>query len=400
MLSLKRRHTKVCPHREKGSGYTKCSCPIWVYGYLGTQFKWEAVGTRNWKAAEAEVERWMEKPSERERVEAQRIRIGDAIAKYLAKLALKQRAESTITSYRTTLYYLWDFAEGPADPKTESRPRTVYMGDLDLDFLDGFQLSRARFTPSLRSRHKEVAHLRLFFHFCLKRKWVNENYAKDLEAPEGDDMPTLPFEREEIYHLLAACDCIDAPNQKYIHFTRKRLRAAFLTLCYTGLRISDTASLERARLRANGELLLRQHKTQGWLTTKLHPDAIAALKAIPEHPDHKGVLSPYFFWSGKCKLSTLIGSLYRSMQSIGKRTGINVHPHRFRDTFAVELLENGEDLRTVQLLLGHKSIRTTEKHYAHFVKSTKKRLHEAVSKLDFSQKEATTGQVIPFPSKD
>jgi site-specific recombinase XerD len=45
------------------------------------------------------------------------------------------------------------------------------------------------------------------------------------------------------------------------------------------------------------------------------------------------------------------------------------HPHRFRDTFSVGLLEKGEDLRTVLLLLGHKSIKTTERHYAPYVRS-------------------------------
>jgi hypothetical protein len=59
------------------------------------------------------------------------------------------------------------------------------------------------------------------------------------------------------------------------------------------------------------------------------------------------------------------------------------HPHRFRDTFSVSLLQNGAELRTVQLLLGHTSVRTTEKHYAPYVASMQRILDEAVSTLHF-----------------
>jgi integrase len=68
------------------------------------------------------------------------------------------------------------------------------------------------------------------------------------------------------------------------------------------------------------------------------------------------------------------------------RAGIkNGHPHRFRDTFSVRLLEKGEQLRTVQLLLGHSSIKTTEKHYAPWVESFQATLDAATAKLDFGQ---------------
>jgi integrase/recombinase XerD len=62
----------------------------------------------------------------------------------------------------------------------------------------------------------------------------------------------------------------------------------------------------------------------------------------------------------------------------------NGHPHRFRDTFAVELLKKGASLHTVQLLLGHTSIRTTEKHYAPFVLEFQKVIDAATAKLSFA----------------
>ncbi len=54
------------------------------------------------------------------------------------------------------------------------------------------------------------------------------------------------------------------------------------------------------------------------------------------------------------------------------------HAHRFRDAFDVQLLSKGVPIQTVSMLLGHASIRATEKHYAPWVKSRQKALEEAV----------------------
>ncbi len=92
------------------------------------------------------------------------------------------------------------------------------------------------------------------------------------------------------------------------------------------------------------------------------------------------------------KLLTAIGDARRTVFRVLKVPNVKGHPHRFRDTFSVRLLEQGEDLRTVQLLLGHTSIRTTEKHYAPFVQSFQRILDAATAKLDFSGTKSGTVQ--------
>lgn len=73
----------------------------------------------------------------------------------------------------------------------------------------------------------------------------------------------------------------------------------------------------------------------------------------------------YFFWTGQSKSHSAIGQWQRRLQRLFELAEVsNGHAHRFRDTFAVELLLSGVPLERVSVLLGHSSIRVTERHYA------------------------------------
>jgi site-specific recombinase XerD len=216
----------------------------------------QSMKTRNWASAERELERWLEEDfraslaAKGEQVPAgpeipaepsSNLPLTEAIDKYIAKVRLKKRTASTITSYSKTLSHLAEFLE---------QRKITGVGNFRLADLDDFQQTRREVSP--KTMRKEVEHLRAFCAFCTKRKWIAEDYAKDLEAPDDDNMPTLPFEGSEIHRLLDACAELDNANPKYVEYARKRMEALILTLCYTGLRISDAAALDRSRLLANG----------------------------------------------------------------------------------------------------------------------------------------------------
>jgi site-specific recombinase XerD len=123
---------------------------------------------------------------------------------------------------------------------------------------------------------------------------------------------------------------------------------------------------------------LRALKNKEVVKVKLPPEVIAALDQLPKS-SHE-----YYFASGKNEFATVERSIRRTMEALRRLTKIDrVHPHRYRDTFAVELLNQGAELRHVQLLLGHRSIKTTEKHYAHFVAAQQALLDDATSRLSF-----------------
>jgi site-specific recombinase XerD len=366
MYSLYRRHEQDCRFREKGVRHIKCSCPVWIDGYdkHGSRFR-KSLKTRDWKHAQARLDEIEEGEYTGKVIKNERSpRLTVAIEAYLDDCRARRLAPGTITGYKTILGHLSDYFEGRS------------TAGVDLEGLTRFRAARA---VTAASSQKEIQCIRAFFRFCVARKWAPENPAQNLRPPRIERLPTMPFTQEEVERILAACDLIDNPNQREIPRARLRARALCLLLLYSGFRISDAIQLERAAVNMEtGQLLVRMMKTRAPLYLPLRAEARAALAELP-------VESKYFFWSGKAKLATAVGSARRTIDCVMRLAKIEGgHPHRFRDTFSVGLLANGADLRTVQLLLGHHSIRTTEKHYAPYVVSMQKILDEAVSTLHFS----------------
>lgn len=293
-------------------------------------------------------------------------RLSDAVKEYLADCAARNLTPATLKGYRILLAFL-----------ENSCP--LMLRDVDTGALSRFRQSRMVRERNVKAgtHMKELTYLRSFFAFCVSRGWIDSNPASALKAPKADRMPTMPFTKEEVAAMLEACDRLDL-TKTLISFSRAKSKALLLTLLYTGLRISDVVQLRRSAVDDSGRLLLRVMKTKVPLYIPLRPEVADALKALPND-------SPFFFWNGTSALATGISTARRTVERIAKTAGVsNAIPHRFRDTFSVSLLESGADLRTVQLLLGHTSIKTTELHYAPFVPTMQQRLTDAVSVLHFS----------------
>jgi site-specific recombinase XerD len=111
-------------------------------------------------------------------------------------------------------------------------------------------------------------------------------------------------------------------------------------------------------------LKLYQTKTGVFVSVLIPPNVANALRSVP-HKNPK-----YFFWSGTSKVPSITGFWRKRMAKVFELAGIEAgHTHRFRDTFAVSLLEAGASMENVSTLLGHRSIRVTEKHYSPRVKT-------------------------------
>jgi len=201
--------------------------------------------------------------------------------------------------------------------------------------------------------------------FAEKRKWIDDNPATELKAPKVPNKPTMPFTREEMIRILIALE----PYGKSAGIRNgQRLRAFVLLLRYSGLRIGDAVQLDVNRVQKT-KLLLHTEKTGVPVYCVLPDMVVKALDAAPHSS------ARYFFWTGKSTVRTAKGKWQRRLQRLFElakvRTG---HAHRLRDTFAVELLLADVPLDRVSILLGHSSIRITERHYAPWTRSRQEQI--------------------------
>lgn len=198
-----------------------------------------------------------------------------------------------------------------------------------------------------------------------KRKWIDGNPAIDLKAPKVPNKPTLPFTREEMISILTAL----GPYGKSAGLRNgQRLKAFVLLLRYSGMRIGDAVQLSFNRIQGN-KLLLHTEKTGVHVYCVLPDIVTKALDAAPHSSQN------YFFWTGKSTVRSAKGKWQRRLQRLFEFASVvGGHAHRFRDTFAVELLLAGVPLDRVSVLLGHSSIRITERHYAPWTRSRQEQI--------------------------
>ena len=155
-----------------------------------------------------------------------------------------------------------------------------------------------------------------------------------------------------------------------------------LLMRWSGLRIRDAITFERHHLQGDS-LLLYQAKTGTPVYVPPPPYVVDALDNVPPGPKPN---PRYFFWSGNGDPKSAVANWQRSYRRLFELADIRkpdgevkrCHPHMFRDTFAVEMLLAGVPIDQVSLLLGHASVKITEKSYAPFVKARQIQLQESV----------------------
>jgi len=152
----------------------------------------------------------------------------------------------------------------------------------------------------------------------------------------------------------------------------RRIRALVLLLRHSGLRIGDAVMLERSRITGD-KLFLYTAKTGTPVYVPLPEFVFTALEAAPK------INEEYFFWSGESKPESASGDWQRVLKGVFKEAKIpDGHAHRFHDTFAVGLLQAGVPMDRVSVLLGHSSIKVTEKHYSPWVRARQEQLEADV----------------------
>jgi integrase/recombinase XerD len=347
VLKVYRRHNPAkCSHKERT--WRRCSCPLWADGTLAGKRFHKTLQTRNWGTAQKKVQKFEADGQD----EPKRKTIFDATESFIRDAEARGLRPPSVYKYKLLFKQLNAFAE------TEG---LRYLTECDVDTLRRF---RESWTNKNFSARKKLEALRTFYRFVHDSGWLPTNPALSIKPPKVDQAPTLPFTQDEFKKVLTACDTY--PN----NLNRVRLRALTLLLRYSGLRITDAVTLSKQQIK-NGVLTLRTAKTGTDVRIPLHPDAVAALKAIKT--------DNYYFWSGLSTKKSCVGDYQRAFKKLYKLAGVKKgHAHRWRDTFAVELLLKRVPVADVAVLLGHQSVKITEKSYSPWVIARQEQLEETV----------------------
>jgi integrase/recombinase XerD len=354
MLTIYRRHKKGCKHRAEGRKYRHCSsCPIWVDGTLaGVEIR-ESLKMRDWQRASEIAREWEANGRRAPEPKADPMSVKEACDKFIADGEARGLRATTLYKYRLLFRQLQDFA------KTKG---LRFICECDLDFLRDFRGSWPNRNMAAR---KKLEALRAFCRFAHESGWLATNPATKLKPPRIMDHPTMPLTRNEFTSLLTACD--KYPDK----LNSVRLRALVLLLRHSGLRITDAVTLPRDRI-TDGKLFLYTAKTGTPVYCPLPPFLLTAMEAIPTGNN-------YFFWTGASKPKSAVGNWQRALKRLFVLAEVPTgHAHRLRDTFAIELLLAGVPMERVSILLGHSSIRVTEKHYSPWVRARQDQLENDV----------------------
>lgn len=381
MLSVYSRHYPPCPSDD--INYKRCRCPKWINGILGSDgpFIRRSAKTRSWEKAEdfkrkleEEYEAKQEGLEEASRPEPALVTVKDGVGRFLNSKRNENLADSTLDKL-TTIFEKQFLAWGTSCGFT-------HITEIATADLEGF---RDTWIDGPLARKKKQERLIGFFYYCLRLGWIKSNPAVQLGRIRADGPPTDYFPAPEFDKIIDATYIYQPRGWVECRNQATRLRILTLLMRWSGLAIRDAVTLERCRLNEHGELFLYRAKTGSPVYVPLPPNVAESLRNIPPGPKPN---PRYFFWSGNGSPKSVVGNWQRSFRRLFEIADLRrddgslkrCHPHMLRDTFAVEMLLAGVPLEQVSILLGHKSVKITEKHYAPWVKARQEQLAANVRK--------------------
>lgn len=299
--------------------------------------------------------------------------LADAIQQFLEYCEIeKNQSKRTLISYQ---HYLERFLEFADD---------IEIKKIDQPIIKKFRLhlNRLEFRPhenlSIKTQNYHIIALRAFLKFCAKKDW-------ETLAPEKVDLAKIPertvefLTREELERLFRTAD-----NGK---ITGLRNRAILELLYSTGLRISELVALNRQHvdlergefaIRGKGQkvrIVFLSQRAKGWIKEYLTMRDDNYDPLFLNHRRPRNRKEDDLDLKGEHRRLTEY-TIQEMVRLTAIKAGITKHvtPHTIRHSFATELLLNGADIRSVQELLGHSSITTTQ-IYTHITNKKLKEVH-------------------------
>ena len=292
--------------------------------------------------------------------------VSNTISSFLNHLRVeKGLSPNTLTAYRRDLVKFEAF----------TKKRKVALESITRDHLVDFLATLYRQKLESRSVARNLVTLRNFFRYAQVQELLSTDPSANLESPKVRKKLPGYLKLADVERLMTQ------PDQKTPLGLRDR---AMLEVLYsTGLRVSELTGLRVADIdmkvgsvrcigKGDKERIVPIGKKALALVDRYLRDARPKLV-----PAGKQVNSPTLFINRRGSTLSRVG-VWKILSAYGRRAGLRVPltPHMLRHSFATHLLERGADLRSVQLMLGHSDISTTQ-IYTHVVEERLKQIYKA-----------------------
>lgn len=365
------RHSKGCRYYRTGAEKVQsCKCRKHLRWSLGGEQFRKPAGTRSWAEAEKAKDRLEAQLSGRPLPKDESgFPLSEAIRLFRADKENQGVTDTVKGKYERELDRLRMFCE---------RHSVFTVQAVTRELLIGYAATWPESYGSTMTRYQVQARLKHFLRFCLDSGWLDR--APKLTRIRVDQPATLPLTEKEYAALLKAIPEVFG-HHPYPKDKPAKVRALIQLMRWTGLAIRDAVTLERGEIQLDKSTRLHcvvtsRQKTGTHVSIPLKPDvAQELLTVLNGNPK-------YVFWTGNGLESSTVTHWQDDMRTLFKAAKIesdgHMRSHRLRDTFAVDMLSKGVPMEEVSKMLGHESIKTTEKSYARWAQTRQDRLNKLV----------------------
>ena len=253
------------------------------------------------------------------------------LKRYKACLVIAGRSEKTVAQYERTVKKLFIALQKNYTDMTVS----------DLRFFLAYEKSRGVSNRTLENTRVQIS---AFFSWLLEEELINKNPCRSITPIKYTKEVKLPFSTVEIDAIRSACKT-------------KKERAIVEFLLSSGVRVSELCTIRISDVNFDTlAVVVREGKGSKQRTVYIND---LTSKHLIEYLSKRNVAGDYLFYN-KAKQPLNPGGVRHILKTIEERARItNVHPHRFRRTFATGLANRGMEIQEIGKLLGHSNLNTT-----------------------------------------
>lgn len=279
---------------------------------------------------------------------------------------VKKSSPHTVRNYSMDLERFYEFIGTSCATLAAVTKKNIraYLAELNAD------------AKKRRTVRRRISSLRSFFAYLEKEGILSSSPLEGVESPKLDKTLPVSMNYAQVERLLAQPDI-----SSYLGLRDRAIMELFYS---SGLRISELASLDRSQIDASSGVLRVLGKGKKERIVPVTKTALDWINRYLEHPeryldgeDHQAEKDPRAVFLNKWGERLTTRSIDRNFKEYLRGSGLveRITPHTIRHTIATHWLENGMDLKTIQMLLGHSSLATTT-IYTHVSPKLKKEVYD------------------------